>query len=420
MKMLFVSHSNRKKNLYLDPSVRYRCYNFTEELTKAGQKADVCHFTGFKSDFIDRYDAFVFHKPKISGKLKKIVKRIESAKKPAAADFDDLVFDERYAGESSLYLSGRASLKYVSKAHRSYHRALALFKKVTVSTEPLKAFVRGVNPNADIKVIFNGLSKGWVIKGQVISKQVNNKKYIGYFPGTSTHQFDLKVVEKPLIHFLRDHPGTGLLVLGPLEIDEDKFNGIEVKRHPAVAYEELPYWIRKCWVTIAPLADTCFNRCKSGLKFFESASWGVPLVATEIPDFKRFGCNVLFADKKTSWEDHFEHLKDASFYDKFSSKIRRYTEKHCMVSDQVPRLLDFIRPGEGRMWLEKSAGRSYDDMFVPQVQPDESRNGARQRLSRKFRKFRRDPYSFFNDSKIAPLRALRCFYEKPEFHHRHT
>ena len=342
MKILYVSHSNRSGYLYQDPSVRYRCYNFAEELVRAGNKADVCHFEKFEDDFIDRYDVFVFHKPKFSSSLVKLLEKLKTNTKLAIADFDDLVFDERYAEESSLFLSARGSLKNVIRLHREYHKALRLFVNVTVSTTPLKTIVQKTHPGANVRVIHNGLSSRWVRQGRYMYQKNYEDKMIGYFPGTSTHHYDYKIVEPALVRFLEKHKDIRLLILGPLKIDEKEYDSQQLLLFPAVSYEQLPYWIKQCWITIAPLQQSLFNHCKSGLKFFESAIWGVPLIATAIPDLIRCDTELHFAEDERGWLDQFEMMLADAPYTKISKKIENWTIEHCMAQNQLPQWLEFV------------------------------------------------------------------------------
>jgi glycosyltransferase involved in cell wall biosynthesis len=213
---------------------------------------------------------------------------------------------------------------------------------VTVSTAPLKKIVQKSHPGADVRVIHNGLSSRWVRQGRYMYQKDYEDKIIGYFPGTSTHHYDFKIVEPALVRFLEKHKAIRLLILGPLKIDEKKYDSQQLLLFPAVSYEQLPYWIKQCWITIAPLQPSLFNHCKSGLKFFESAIWGVPLIATEIPDLIRCGTELRFAEDEQGWLDQFEMMLADAPYTKISKKIENWTTEHCMAQNQLPQWLEFV------------------------------------------------------------------------------
>lgn len=342
MNCLFITHTGRKHKPHLDPSVRYRCYHLAEALAQLGHIADVCHFENFRIGFMDRYDAFIFHKPKFSWQLKRLVKRLQAAVKLVIADYDDLVFDERYAQESPLYLCGRASLKHVQALHKEYGQALRLFSNITASTEPLADCIREYKPESTVHVVHNGLSDRWVAQGDYSFKPQFNQKTIGYFPGTSTHQQDFSVVESALVHFLGNNPAINLLVLGPVTIDRGKFRSDQIQTLPVVAYDQLPAWIRLCWVVIAPLEDTRFNRCKSALKLFETAVWGIPLIATPIEDMKRCNAKVLFAGNEREWLEGFEAMLHEPYRIEIAADLRKWAISHSMAKNHIPRFLKAI------------------------------------------------------------------------------
>lgn len=335
MNYLFITQTRRKTKPYLDPSVRYRCYHLAEALAQIGHIADVSHFDNLKSDFVDHYDAFIFHKPKYSNRLQRWVKGCQTAKKIVVADYDDLVFDEGYAQESPLYLCGRASLKHVQALHKEYGQALKLFSNITASTEPLADCIRQFKPESTVHVVPNGLSDRWVAQGNYRFKPKRDKKTIGYFPGTSTHQQDFSVVESALVHFLGKNPAVNLLVMGPVTIDRYKFRPDQLKIQPAVAYDQLPAWIMLCWSVIAPLEGTRFNRCKSALKLLETAIWGVPLIATPIEDMQRCSAKVCFARNKREWQEGFEALLHEPYHNEIASNLRKWALSNGMARDQI-------------------------------------------------------------------------------------
>jgi hypothetical protein len=110
------------------------------------------------------------------------------------------------------------------------------------------------------------------------------------------------------------------LVCAGNKIDENKYDSQQLLLFPVVSYEQLPYWIKQCWITIAPLQPSLFNQCKSGLKFFESAIWGVPLVATAIPDLTRCDTELCFAEGEQGWLDQLEMMLEDAPYTKISKK----------------------------------------------------------------------------------------------------
>jgi glycosyltransferase involved in cell wall biosynthesis len=319
--------------------VRYRCYHFAEEFARAGLLADVGHFEGFKNVHANRYDAFIFHKPKYSRRLVAVLNQLKEMGKTVVADYDDFVFSEAHADASPLYLCGRASIQQVRAMHRQYEQAMDLFQSITVSTEPLGEIVKTFQPGAQVDIVHNGLSAKWVAQGAYRFKEDRAEKVIGYFPGTSTHQMDFSVAEPALAQFLRRHREVRLLVMGPVKVDRYLFRKEQISTLPVVAYEQLPAWIMNCWASIAPLQESIFNRCKSALKLLETAIWNVPLIASPIPDLMRNRNKVSFARNVQEWEDRLEALLDDTHYAHTVKGHRSWAMDHCMAHTQAHRLL---------------------------------------------------------------------------------
>ena len=158
-RVLFVTRTERLSAPYLDPSVRYRCYNPAEVMVGMGCIADVVSSTRLDARMIENYDAFVFHRP--SGdddNQMRCLERANALGKPCVADYDDLVFDPAFAFHSSAYRNGRMSRKRALEVFESNKRGLLPFDRFTVSTGPLADRVVAVKPGAEVCVVHNGLS----------------------------------------------------------------------------------------------------------------------------------------------------------------------------------------------------------------------------------------------------------------------
>lgn len=106
---------------------------------------------------------------------------------------------------------------------------------------------------------------------------------IGYFSGTASHNADFRLVEKPLVSFLRTHDHTRLLLGGHLGISEDLYELIaqdKVTVLPPVDYATLQYLQASCSIVLAPLEQDEFTNCKSALKIFEAGAVGSPALAS--------------------------------------------------------------------------------------------------------------------------------------------
>lgn len=345
LRFLFVSNTSRVDRPYLDPAARYRCFNPASDLTEIGHLADVVSFAHFSLSMVDNYDIFVFHKPPNSNILEATLDLIKKRGKKAIADYDDLIFNEKNALSSSLFLTGRASEKIVIDIFRKNHKALMMFDHVTVSTAPLAEQAILSNKKAKVSVIHNGLNRNWI---QLANKKFNAPRaegLISYFCGTKSHDHDFKIVEDTLADILHQNSKLTLRVVGPLQFETEKFPKRQLMLVKAVPYEELPKYIMQSYINIAPLESNTFNDCKSGLKFFEAGIFGVPSIASPIPDIARFKpSGIELPETAKAWRGSFDRLLSMSSdeHEAFRLATKKYTEDECLSFAQTLELLKLV------------------------------------------------------------------------------
>lgn len=414
MRALFVSHTKRGLNPYRDHSTRYRCSNPVQDLRLMGHIADVCPLPDFGPEHADWYDAFVFHRHAYNKELENILSLLERLGKPCVADYDDLIFSPRQAAKSPLLLSGRSSLRMETLKFKRHLKALRLFKHVTVSTIALKREVLKVHPTAEVEVIHNGLSAAWVKNGQAAECPTPDVKVISYLPGSGSHTQDFREVQDILAVYLRKKPDVVLSIVGPLDFERKKFPAGRLITGPAVPYKELPLVIRSSWITIAPLQDTSFNRCKSGLKFFESAAFGVPVIASPIPDMMRFnGSGILFAKTRSEWRRALEFLTDDEKYNRVSRSVRDYALQECMSKRQTEKLFGILEDLTAKSRAVRlREGRRYNEGLYSDTMRESALVTFMDKLRRRMIKLCRDPRLFCLDSRFSILQHLGSLGEK--------
>jgi len=343
MKFLFISNTRRDQRPYLDPATRYRCYNPASDLERMGHVADVVPLAHFNIDQIGRYDALIFHKPSMISVVEGAVALAEKRGIPVIADYDDLIFDDRNALDSSLYLTRRASKKIVLDIFRRNHKALKYFRYVTTSTTALAEQAQISHPKCTVQVVHNGLNKAWVDAAKLRNTVHPIPGSISYFCGTKSHDHDFRIVEDILAEFLKANHLARLHIIGPLEFNKEKFPKNRLDLTAAVPYEDLPRLIMKSWINIAPLEDNVFNRCKSGLKFFEAAAFGIPSIASPIPDMQRFvGSNIELPETPIEWSASIHKLFDNHNRNNAAKQDQNYAMRNCNSASQTKILLDFI------------------------------------------------------------------------------
>lgn len=344
MKILFISTTNRIERPYLDPSVRYRCYNPAQDMRENDHLADVVSFHKFTLEMIRLYDVFIFHRPPYDGKLEAAIAIIENNNKKYFADYDDLIFAPDYALESSAYLSGRATKDEIFYIFEKNYYAMKLFKNIFVSTDPLQKVIKELHPTANVNIIHNGLSSNWLglMKNFTRHKKPMIKK-ITYLSGTTSHEHDFKSITPVLLKFLREHSDIQLVIVGPLILDSELKVLKNVVHKNYVDYNKLPNIIMDSWINLAPLDENIFNQCKSSLKFYESALFGVPSIVSRTPDFERFhDGSIMIADNEDEWLAFLNKMLDEEVYENISKGLKKYSISNCMSSIQSKNLIKII------------------------------------------------------------------------------
>jgi hypothetical protein len=339
--VLYVSHSKRGLFYYNDASARYRCVFPAEERIANGDSAHAIHFSQINKIQLDDYRKIIFHRPQYSFKLKRIVKSSKNRKIDFWVDFDDLLFCPELSDSSAAVQSGKMSPALAKKQAKRYLKALRLFRNCQVSTDELaeqlqtriSTFDSGNNESAKdtIKISYNKVPERWVKQAKIIpASERLEKKIIRYLPGTSHHKHDFAHIEHFLAELLHENPSFHLNIIGELEFDTSLFPSKQISQTDFQPYEQLPSLINDSWIIIAPLVDNVFNRCKSGLKFWESGAFGIPVISSPLRDIERFkNKGLCISDDLEEWKQYIHLLGNHEHYSEASIQALQ-TSNSCI------------------------------------------------------------------------------------------
>lgn len=304
--ILFISNTSRHIRPYYDPSTRYRCFNFAQSLSAEGHATSCVSQAVFQRQTaqFSSYDLFVFHRPALTPELAEFL--ITTPSERLIADFDDLNFSVGHAAETPAVRTRYENVSTVSKNLAKIAGAASLFKKFSSSTSPLSRHLSELFKAEQSAVIHNGIDPTFSGISQLIRglNPVKTRPYdLAYFPGTASHNPDLKMIEEPLRQALAAKKSLKILVAGPVKIPDSLANySAQIHKADYVAFHELPRLMAQSKFVLAPLENTEFNQCKSGLKFFEAALAGCTVIATPIPDIDRFESILLRkCSNQTEW-----------------------------------------------------------------------------------------------------------------------
>lgn len=226
------------------------------------------------------------------------------------ADFDDLLF----AGDPADYplvMSGAMTEAACAERIARYRDGLAAFDAFTVATEELRDRLIEAMPKAEVQWTPNGLSRAWVAQGRSLYPRwrPGDPKVIRFLAGSPSHDADFERVVSLLGELLRTNPAARLEVVGPVNVPAGHLPAEQVAFEPLVSYLELPRLLASSWLTIAPLRPSAFTRCKSAIKFLESAAFGAPCIASSSQDAPwrdatrhREGGILLAGDEPSWWQ----------------------------------------------------------------------------------------------------------------------
>ena len=204
-------------------------------------------------------------------------------------DVDDLMFKSWRREEMGVIRSGK--IKLSDKGHvDSVESRLNLMMEcdgVICSTSYLQREVRNLglpailSRNAVEDAVFS-VGAARLANGRADDDRCR----ILFMSGSETHDADFATVEHVLHEILVENPNARLTLLGNLRATRLDLLP-NVRRKALVPRETMFSVIANHDVVLAPLERSGFNTAKSSLKFIESASVGVPVVASPLYEFKR-------------------------------------------------------------------------------------------------------------------------------------
>lgn len=264
------------------------------------------------------------------------------------ADFDDLLFAGD-AADSPLVVSGALGTDRSAARMAHYRAGLDAFDAFTVSTEPLREELLATLPGARVVHVPNGLSPSWVRQGRALHRpwQPGDPRVIRYLSG-SPHDADFAILEPVLIELLRARPELSLELVGAITRPR-RLPPERVRVLPRVPYVELPRLLASSWVTLAPLAPSRFNGCKSAIKFLESAAFEAPCIATPIADMRRHEeGGVMLAQDEGQWYRAFLRLLDDDYRMTIGRRGRAWVDRHGHADVGARAIRALVEEGRAR------------------------------------------------------------------------
>ena len=133
------------------PVFFYRCQNLADALAGLGRETDCLHRTHLCTT--READILVFHRPRATWSWRQWRKRTAPASgRLFVAEVDDLVFDPSMAVHSPAVRNRHKTLRGTRRLFTGNHAALASFKRISTSTEPLAEHLMRCFPGVEAEV----------------------------------------------------------------------------------------------------------------------------------------------------------------------------------------------------------------------------------------------------------------------------
>lgn len=254
-----------------------------------------------------RFDIVVMQRVMLAGTVDN-VKRARDAGQVVINDVDDSFWDIPRTHASFRQIDP-ARNPDSNRVH--YTRALQASDAITVSTPYLAEKLGGLGPA--VYLLPNAIDPARFKPDPVRDTW---SPVIGWVGALSyREQGDIDILRLALGPFLRRRPDSRLVHVGArlddpgvtaevLNLDPDQ---VEVR--PFCHVSDLAAAMRGIDVALAPLDDTPFNRAKSWIKTLEAAAAGIPVVASDMPEYRRLGVGKLCVTDQ-EWAQALEEVCD--------------------------------------------------------------------------------------------------------------
>lgn len=290
--------------------VRYRIEQKVEQLESQGKIVTCIDWTKLAeySNNIALHDLVIFYRVPAVPSVIKSIAQVNAAGKLSFYEIDDLLFNTCYPAELDTY-GGYLSLDThieLRKGMAQFYAAARLCRYGIASTRSLCEQLRSLVFSSVCLLHRNGLDKHNQIKIAEHARQ--DRINIFYGSGTQAHNSDfIELVLPALTCILETYPQARLIIAGYLKLPTEfttRFSG-QLRQVPPVNSIKA-YWslLQQADINLAVLHDDLINGCKSELKWFEAACFGIPSVVSSTENYRdvlTHGEDAFLASNEQEW-----------------------------------------------------------------------------------------------------------------------
>lgn len=323
---------------------RYRCYNICQAIHMVTDMDATFFFVDELesiSTILKKIDIVVFSRVPWDFRVESFVQKCIKNGIKLVYDTDDLVLSIKHAPLLINYIGELENIdSWFGYIARRKYLADECSDFITTN-DVLASHISNIS-NRPVHVIPNFLNQEQIAISETILNDrkplgYDGKIKLGYFSGTSTHNKDFKMISSQIGQILSDNKNVSLKIVGYLDIpDELKEFSLNkrLETKSLVNFIQLQREISECDINLIPLVDSVFTRCKSDLKFFESAVVGTVSVATR---------NEVYA-KSITEKANGSLASQHEWYEKLSFLIKDIQALNSISQNAVNYTLDKYSP----------------------------------------------------------------------------
>ncbi|MCK5355953.1 MAG: glycosyltransferase, partial [Methyloprofundus sp.] len=295
----------------LPQCLRYRIKQKIEQLELAGFESKYISWSNTNQALqeIPWYDSIIFYRVPALPDVIQLIEYARSLGIPTFYEIDDLIFEPVYPPDINSYAGKVDSTQYYDllKGMALNHCAAQLCDYALASTQPL---LDKLIPLVKTKQGFlhrNGLDSNNVFNLKAMTTQ-QEQITLFYGSGTLAHNSDFIVEVLPALEkILGEFKVVRLVIAGFLQLPDDfnrKYKQQIVMLPFTKNLQVYNNYIQGADINMAVLKQDEINDCKSELKWFEAACFGIPSVVSQTQNYQdviRHGEDGFIVNSVDSW-----------------------------------------------------------------------------------------------------------------------
>jgi glycosyltransferase involved in cell wall biosynthesis len=247
-----------------------------------------------------------------------------------------------------LWVDGKnLEIKDNEKRIEYIHESMEMAHLITATTDTLAEVFSHINPH--VKALPNCIDLNLWKRVPLVREDPNEIRL--YWSGGSSHYEDWTLLEEPLIDIMKMYDNVKLYILGQLFKGAiRKLPSNRVVFHEWVDFIAYPYVsaLINADISLIPLRDTPFNRCKSNIKWVEQGALEVPSVTSKVSPYMEYATddNGIFVTDNSpeGWYKGIATLiEDEMLRKEMGRKAREYVVEHFDIATQYWRWVDMVK-----------------------------------------------------------------------------